>query len=174
MIDADALARDVVAPGTPGLKAVVDEFGARFLTPEGALDRPAMAALVFADPARRAALEAIVHPLVAQRSAALLASAPADSVVVYDVPLLAETMSTTRAGGHEFDVVVVVTCPRDVRVQRLVGRGLSQDDAERRIDAQATDEQRLALADLVVDNSGSLADLDRAVERVWARLQAST
>jgi dephospho-CoA kinase len=170
VVDADAIAREVVEPGTPGLAAVVAEFGAGVLRDDGSLDRPAMAALVFSDPERRRALEAVVHPLVAARSAELLAAAPADAVVVYDVPLLAETMGTTRATGHGFDAVVVVTAPRDVRVRRLVERGLSAADAEARIDAQAGDGERLALADHVVDNGGSLADLDAAVDAVWTAL----
>jgi dephospho-CoA kinase len=107
---------------------------------------------------------------VAQRSAELLAAAPADSVVVYDVPLLAETMRTTRADGHSFDAVVVVTAPRDVRVARLVQRGLTAADAEARIDAQASDQERLALADHVVDNSGTLDELEAAVDAVWDQL----
>lgn len=170
VVDADAIAREVVEPGTPGLAAVVAEFGPGVLLADGALDRPAMAAIVFADPERRRALEAIVHPLVAQRSAELLAAAAAGSFVVYDVPLLAETMSTSRIDGHGFDAVVVVTAPRDVRVARLVGRGLTAADAEARIDAQATDAERLALADHVVDNSGTLDDLEAAVDAVWAAL----
>ena len=173
VVDADAIAREVVEPGTPGLAEVVAEFGASVLRDDGSLDRPTMAAIVFSDPERRRALEAIVHPLVAARSAELLAAAPAGAVVVYDVPLLAETMSTTRSTGHGFDAVVVVTAPRDVRVRRLVGRGLSAADAEARIDAQASDEERLALADHVVDNAGSLDDLDEAVDAVWAALTAS-
>ena len=173
VVDADAIAREVVEPGTPGLAEVVAEFGTAVLRADGSLDRPAMAALVFSDPQRRRALEAIVHPLVAARSTELLAAAPADAVVVYDVPLLAESMRTTRAAGHGFDSVVVVTAPRDLRVRRLVGRGLTAADAEARIDAQASDEERRAIADHVVDNSGTLDDLDAAVDAVWAALIAS-
>jgi len=172
VVDADAIAREVVEPGTPGLAEVVAEFGTAVLRADGSLDRPAMAALVFSDPQRRRALEAIVHPLVAARSTELLAAAPADAVVVYDVPLLAESMRTTRAAGHGFDSVVVVTAPRDLRVRRLVGRGLTAADAEARIDAQASDEERRAIADHVVDNSGTLDDLDEAVDAVWATLAA--
>jgi len=173
VVDADAIAREVVEPGTPGLAEVVAEFGTAVLRADGSLDRPAMAALVFSDPQRRRALEAIVHPLVAARSTELLAAAPADAVVVYDVPLLAESMRTTRAAGHGFDSVVVVTAPRDLRVRRLVGRGLTAADAEARIDAQASDEERLAIADHVVDNSGTLDDLDEAVDAVWVALTAA-
>jgi len=173
VVDADAIAREVVEPGTPGLAEVVAEFGTAVLRADGSLDRPAMAALVFSDPQRRRALEAIVHPLVAARSTELLAAAPADAVVVYDVPLLAESMRTTRAAGHGFDSVVVVTAPRDLRVRRLVGRGLTAADAEARIDAQASDEERRAIADHVVDNSGTLDDLDEAVDAVWVALTAA-
>jgi dephospho-CoA kinase len=168
VIDADLIAREVVEPGTPGLAAVVAEFGPGILTPDGALDRPAMAAIVFADAERRRALEAIVHPLVGRRSQELLDAAPDDAVVVYDVPLLAESADLGRADG--FDRVVVVTAPVETRVRRLVSRGLSEDDARARIAAQASDDARLAIADLVVDNSGDLESLDAEVDRLWAAL----
>ena len=168
VIDADRIAREVVEPGTPGLAAVVAEFGPGILTPDGALDRPAMAAIVFADAERRRALEAIVHPLVGRRSQELLDAAPDDAVVVYDVPLLAESADLGRADG--FDRVVVVTAPVETRVRRLVSRGLSEDDARARIAAQASDDARLAIADLVVDNSGDLEALDAEVDRLWAAL----
>lgn len=171
VIDADRIAREVVEPGTPGLAAVVAEFGPGILTPEGALDRPAMAAIVFSDEERRRALEAIVHPLVGRRSQELLDAAPADALVVYDVPLLAESADLGRADG--FDRVVVVTAPVETRVQRLVGRGLSEEDARARITAQASDDARLAIADLVVDNSGDLEALDAEVARLWDALAAA-
>ena len=171
VIDADRIASEVVEPGTPGLAAVVAEFGPGILTPEGALDRPAMAAIVFSDEERRRALEAIVHPLVGRRSQELLDAAPADALVVYDVPLLAESADLGRADG--FDRVVVVTAPVETRVQRLVGRGLSEEDARARITAQASDDARLAIADLVVDNSGDLEALDAEVARLWDALAAA-
>lgn len=171
VIDADRIAREVVEPGTPGLAAVVAEFGTGILTPDGALDRPAMAAIVFADAERRRALESIVHPLVGRRSQELLDAAPADALVVYDVPLLAESADLGRAEG--FDRIVVVTAPVETRVRRLVERGLPEADARARIAAQASDEARLAIADLVVDNSGGLDDLDAEVERLWAALTAA-
>ena len=171
VIDADRIAREVVEPGTPGLAAVVAEFGPGILTAEGALDRPAMAAIVFSDEERRRALEAIVHPLVGRRSQELLDAAPADALVVYDVPLLAESADLGRADG--FDRVVVVTAPVETRVQRLVGRGLSEEDARARITAQASDDARLAIADLVVDNSGDLEALDAEVARLWDALAAA-
>ena len=172
VVDADRIAREVVEPGTPGLEAVVAEFGPGILTADGAFDRPAMAAIVFADPERRAALEAIVHPLVGRRSAELLSAAPKGSVVVYDVPLLAETAGGALGRTSEFDAVIVVEAPLGTRVDRLVARGLTEADAVARIAAQATDEQRRAIADHVLVNDGDLADLDAAVDRLWALLTA--
>jgi dephospho-CoA kinase len=166
VIDADAIAREVVARGTPGLAAVVAEFGAGLLTPEGDLDRPAMGALVFADPDARKRLEAIIHPLVHRRSAELEAQAPSDAVVVHDIPLLAEV---GRAGS--FDAVVVVDAPVELQVARMVeDRGWTREEAESRIAAQASRADRLAIATHVVDNTGSLAALRAQVERVYAAL----
>ena len=170
VIDADALAREVVEPGTPGLTAVEAEFGTGVINADGSLDRPAMAAIVFADPDRRRALEAIVHPLVAQRSATLVAAAPDDAVVVSDIPILAEMIASGARDRTEFDVVVVVTCPHETRLDRLVARGVPREDALARIGAQFSDEQRLEYADVVIDNSGSLGDLDAAVDDLWERL----
>ena len=170
VIDADALAREVVEPGTPGLTAVEAEFGTGVINADGSLDRPAMAAIVFADPDRRRALEAIVHPLVAQRSATLVAAAPDDAVVVSDIPILAEMIASGARDRTEFDVVVVVTCPHETRLDRLVARGVPREDALARIGAQFSDEQRLEYADVVIDNSGSLGDLDAAVDDLWQRL----
>ena len=168
VIDADAIAREVVAQGTPGLEAVVAEFGPGLLTPEGDLDRPAMGALVFADAGARKRLEAIIHPLVHRRSAELEAAAEADAVVVHDIPLLAEV---GRAGS--FDAVIVVDAPTEVQVARMVGdRGWTREDAESRIAAQASREERLSIATHVVDNTGSLEDLRRRVEDVYAELAA--
>ena len=173
VVDADALAREVVEPGTPGLAAVVAEFGPAVLSADGSLDRAALAAIVFHDAERRADLEAIVHPLVGARSAQLLAEAPASAVAVYDVPLLAETLATGGSLGEEFDVVVAVAAPVETRVQRLVSRGLTEEDARARIAAQATDEQRAAIADLVVDNSGDLGALDGLVAELWFTLTSA-
>lgn len=167
VIDADALAREVVARGTPGLDAVVAEFGPSLLTPEGDLDRPAMGRLVFADEAARRRLEAIVHPLVIERMAELEAAAGEDDVVVHDIPLLAE-------GGRAdtFDAVVVVDAPRDLQVQRMLSdRGWTREDAESRIAAQATREERRAVATHVIDNNGSLEDLRARVEAVFDELR---
>ncbi|KRE96124.1 dephospho-CoA kinase [Nocardioides sp. Soil774] len=168
VIDADALAREVVAKGTPGLDAVVAEFGDDVLGPDGELDRPAMGALVFADPGARRRLEAIIHPLVHRRSAELEAEAAPDAVVVHDIPLLAEV---GRAGS--FDAVVVVDAPVEVQVDRMEReRGWSRAEAEARIAAQASRADRLALATYVVDNTGTLDDLRRRVTEVHAELAA--
>ena len=164
VVDADAIAREVVEPGTPGLAAVVAEFGERVLDADGRLDRPRLGELVFADEAARARLNAIVHPLVRARVAEILGAAPAGTVTVQDVPLLVET---GQAGS--FDLVVVVEAPADVRVDRLVrDRGLPADQARARIAAQATDEQRRAAADVVLANDGTPEDLRAQVDRLWA------
>jgi dephospho-CoA kinase len=162
VVDADRIAREVVEPGTPGLAAVVAAFGDGVVGPDGALDRPALAAVVFADPEARARLDAIVHPLVRARAAELAAAAPADAVVVHDIPLLVETGQAAR-----FDLVLVVRADQEVRVARLVQRGLPEDDARARIAAQATDEQRAAVADVVLDNSGTREELAAQVDRFW-------
>ncbi|RBY93730.1 dephospho-CoA kinase [Blastococcus sp. TF02-8] len=163
VVDADRIAREVLEPGTPGLAAVATEFGPGVLTPDGALDRPALAAIVFSDAAARSRLDAIVHPLVRARSAELLAAAEPDAVVVNDVPLLVET---GQAGSY--DLVVVVEADPETRIRRLVGRGLAEADARARIAAQATDEQRRAVADVVLDNSGTPEQLAEQVARFWA------
>ncbi len=163
IVDADRIAREVVEPGTPGLSAVVDAFGGQVLAADGSLDRPALAAVVFSDPAARARLDAIVHPLVRRRSAELVAAAPSDAVVVNDVPLLVET-----GQAASFDVVLVVEAEPEIRVARLVGRGLTEDDARARIASQASDEQRRVVADVVLDNSGTPEELAEQVDRFWA------
>jgi dephospho-CoA kinase len=162
VVDADRIAREVVEPGTPGLAAVVAEFGSGVLTADGALDRPALAAVVFGDPAARARLDAVVHPLVRARAAELVAEAPPDAVVVQDVPLLVET---GQAGSY--DLVLVVETELGTRVSRLVQRGLSADDARARIASQATDEQRRAVADVVLRNDGDRDQLTAQVDRFW-------
>lgn len=166
VVDADVLAREVVAPGSEGLAEIVDVFGPGVLAAEGGLDRAAMAARVFADPEARARLEAVIHPRV--RAAAALVEVEAwradpSTVVVHDVPLLVET------GQHDrFDLVVVVDVDPDVQLDRLVRlRGMDEGDARARIAAQATREQRLAVASVVIDNSGTLEDLARRVDEAW-------
>lgn len=163
IVDADRIAREVLGPGTPGLAGVVDAFGSGVLAADGSLDRAALAAIVFADEGARRRLDALVHPLVRQRSGELIAVAPVDAVVVNDVPLLVET---GQAGS--FDLVVVVEADPEIRVARLVERGLTEADARARIAAQATDEQRRAAADVVLDNSGTLEELAEQVDRFWA------
>lgn len=162
VIDADAIAREVVEPGTAGLAALVDVFGADILTPDGALDRAALAAFVFADPSARARLNAITHPRIASRTAELVAALPDDAVLIHDVPLLVELNMQSA-----YDVVVVVDAPDEVRVRRLVERGHTAEDARARIDSQAPRAQRLAAADIVIDNSGSLDHLKEQVMRAW-------
>jgi dephospho-CoA kinase len=166
VIDADAVAHEVVAVGTPGLAKVVAEFGPEVLAPDGSLDRERVAGIVFADADALQRLNGIVHPLVGARMAELAAAVPDGAVAVYDVPLIAENNS---AGG--FDVVVVVDAPPDVQMDRLVRlRGMQEADARARIAHQASRQERLAIADIVIDNSGSLEDLDRQVRDTWAEL----
>jgi dephospho-CoA kinase len=169
VIDADALARDVVAKGTPGLAAVVAEFGSGMLTADGDLDRAAMGELVFGDESARKRLEAIVHPLVFERIVDLEAHAPAGSVVVHDIPLLAES-----GRAETFDAVIVVDAPAGVQVDRMVrDRGWTEEDALARIAAQATPEDRRAIATYLVENTGSLEELRRAVEKIYGELRRS-
>jgi dephospho-CoA kinase len=163
LADADRIAREVVEPGTPGLAAVVEAFGDEVLAADGSLDRPALAAIVFSDPEARRRLDGIVHPLVRRRTAELIEAAPEDAVVVNDVPLLVET-----GQAASYDLVLVVEADPEIRVARLVQRGLTEDDARARIAAQATDEQRRAVADVVLDNSGTPEELAGQVDRFWA------
>jgi dephospho-CoA kinase len=163
IVDADRIAREVLEPGTNGLAAVVAEFGTGVLTPEGALDRPALASVVFGDPAARARLDAVVHPLVRARAAELIAQAPPDAVVVQDIPLLVET---GQAGAH--DLVLVVETDLAIRLARLVDRGLTAADARARIASQASDEERRAVADVVLRNDGDRQELAAQVDRFWA------
>ena len=171
LIDADVAAREVVVPGSPGLARIVETFGESVLRPDGSLNRERLGEIVFGDQGLRVKLNEIVHPLVrewmaAAEQAAVQAAAPPGPVVVHDVPLLAE--SRGRAG---FDVVIVVDVPSEVQAERLVRlRGMPAGQARARMAAQASREQRLAVADIVIDNSGSLADLDRRVAEVWAEL----
>ena len=167
VIDADAVAREVVEPGTEGLAEVVEAFGPGVLGPDGRLDRPKLGEVVFADPERRDRLNAIIHPLVGARMAELEREAGSASIVVHDVPLIAEG---GRAGAY--DLVVVVDAPPRIQVDRLVrNRGMTRDQAKARMAAQASREQRLAIADIVIDNSSSPAELDRQVGDLWAELR---
>lgn len=167
-LDSDVLARDAVAPGSPGLAAVVERFGADVLAADGSLDRRALGTIVFADPQARADLEAIVHPRVREATTAWLGrlAAAGESVAVVDIPLLYET-----GRDRDFDRVIVTSCPRSQQVARVVERdGLSPADAEARIDAQAPTEDKVRRADFVVDTGGTFGDTNRQVDRVVERL----
>ena len=169
IIDSDRLAREVVAPGTGGLARIVEAFGPGVLDGSGALDRAALGRIVFADPEQRRRLEEITHPLVRERSAELVAAAPPDSVVVNDVPLLVEKKMTGL-----YALVVIVFASLDTRLDRLTRlRGMSRDEALARISAQASDEERRAVADVAISNDGSPEDLDREVAVAWERIVAA-
>lgn len=166
VVDADLAAREVVEPGTDGYEEVVKEFGPSVVGPDGSLDRPALGALVFADPDRRARLNAIVHPRVGALMAEWAAAAPPGAIVVYDIPLLVEGGADR---GH--DAIVVVDADDETRYARLLAnRGMDRESAAARMAAQASREARLAVADYVVANNGSLEDLDREADRVWGEL----
>lgn len=164
VIDADQLAREVVKPDTPVYADIVARFGTDVVAPDGTLDRQALARIVFADPAARRDLERITHPAIAARMAERMAElAGTDAVVVLDVPLLVESGRADVAG------VIVVDCPEDVALARVVDqRGMDPDDVRRRMAAQASRAERLARADIVIDNSGSPEQLETEVDRVWA------
>jgi dephospho-CoA kinase len=167
IVDADAVARDVVAPGTDGLGEVVEAFGPGVLLPDGSLDRGRLGDVVFASPELRASLNAIVHPRVAARMADLELAVGPGAIVVHDVPLIAE-----NGLAAAYDVVVVVDAPPQTQARRLVQhRGMSPEQAQARMAAQASREQRLAIADIVIDNSGTLAELDRKVGDLWSELR---
>ena len=166
IIDGDKLAREVVERGTPGLEEVVAAFGPDILTSEGDLDRPKLGRIVFNDEAQRRVLEGIVHPLVFERYAELEAAAPEGGLVVHDIPLLAES-----GRADTFDAVIVVETPAEVQIERMLrDRGWTLEDARSRIAAQATPEQRRAIATHLIVNDGSLADLRTQVEKVYAEL----
>jgi dephospho-CoA kinase len=167
VIDADLIAREVVAPGTDGLAEIITAFGPGVLGPDGALDRILLGDIVFADAGKLATLNGIVHPRVGARMRELEESAGPGAIVVHDVPLIAEN---DLASGY--DLVVVVDVPLRLQLDRLVRlRGMSREQAEARIAAQASREQRLAVAGMVIDNSGSLAELDRQVGELWTELR---
>ncbi|MGX5209075.1 dephospho-CoA kinase [Streptomyces violaceus] len=166
LIDADRIAREVVAPGTPGLAAVVEAFGEQVLARDGSLDRPKLGSIVFADAARLATLNSIVHPLVGARSRELEEAAAEDAVVVHDVPLLTE-----NGLAPLYDLVIVVDATPETQLDRLVRlRGMTEEDAHARMAAQATREQRREIADVVIDNDVPLEELERRVKEVWAEL----
>ena len=175
VVDADVLAREVVEPGTPGLAAIADHFGPAVIADDGGLDRAALGAVIFSDPAERLALNAITHPAIWRRARELFADAErenADAVVVYDVPLLAEAAADRPI---RFDLVVVVNASAETRLERLVElRGLSEEEARRRISSQASDAERLAMADVVIDSDGALeatlAQADDLYRRITERV----
>ncbi|MFH9662647.1 dephospho-CoA kinase [Streptomyces sp. NPDC017248] len=163
LIDSDRIAREVVAPGTPGLAAVADAFGADILAADGSLDRPRLGSLVFADPGKLAVLNSIVHPLVRDRSRELQSAAAEDAVVVNDVPLLTE-----NGLAPLYDIVIVVDASPETQLDRLVRlRGMTEEDARARMAAQATREQRRQIADVVIDNDVPLDALRKRVAEVW-------
>jgi dephospho-CoA kinase len=166
VIDADQIAREVVEPGTPGLAQVVGLFGTGVLAPDGTLNRQRLGEIVFGDDELRAKLNSLIHPLVGARLRELEQGADADAILVEDVPLIAENDL-----ADFYDLVVVVDVPPRLQEERLVrDRGMTPDQVARRMAAQASREQRLAIAGIVVDNSGSLAELDREVGELWAEL----
>jgi dephospho-CoA kinase len=169
VLDADAIARAVVEPGRPALVALVERFGAAILRPDGALDRAVLASMAFADDDSRRALERITHPAIAQEMEDRIAAQPADAVVVFEIQLLVETWEHRV---RDYDAVVVVEAPEALRLQRAVARGLSREDAERRLAAQATDAQRHEIATHVITNAGDLDELARAVDALWTDLVA--
>lgn len=170
VVDADAIAREIVQPGQPALQEIARAFGASVLTSDGRLDRPALAALVFSDEEARARLNAITHPRIAARSAELLSAAPPDAIVVYDMPLLVEQGAEALQG---WDAIVVVDASDEARLARLIARGMVPEDARARMDAQAAREQRLRVADHVVDNAGDLLGLQEQVDSLWCALTST-
>lgn len=174
-IDADKLARDVVAPGTAGLATIAEHFGPGVICADGTLDRPALGAIIFSDEQSRLALNAITHPAIQSLTAQLFADAAVadpSAIVVYDVPLLVE--SPEALGRHQFDLVVVVTASEENRIARLVDiRGLTRQEALRRLRSQGTDAQRLAIADVVIDSNGTLEETLKKADHLWSTLPRS-
>ena len=169
IVDADEVARLVVEPGQPALEALVDWFGADVLAPDGRLDRAALARVAFASDAARQELEAITHPAIRAEMDRRIGAAPPGSVVVCDLPLMAEV---PERSPRAYDAVVLVAAPVSLRLRRLEARGMARDDAMRRIAAQASDEERRALATHVVENGGDRAELEERVDRLWGELVA--
>jgi dephospho-CoA kinase len=167
VVDADDVARAVVEPGEPALTALVERFGAGILAPDGRLDRPALAAIAFADEDGRKALGEITWPAIGEEFERQIREAPADAIVICDVPLLVESKA---AAARPYMAVIVVEAPLDLRLDRLEIRGVPRDDAERRMAAQATDDERREVATHLVDNGGDLDSLSRQVDEVWADL----
>src|ERR1700754_3804075 len=162
IVDGDVIAREVVEPGTDGLVQLVEAFGEDILLPDGALNRPALAAKAFVDDEQRAKLNGIVHPLVGKRREEIIASVAEDAVVVEDIPLLVETGMAPL-----FPLVVVVSADEETRITRLIKRGMDEADARARIKAQAPEDQRRAIADVLLDNSGSAGELVEKTRDLW-------
>jgi dephospho-CoA kinase len=171
VVDADRVAREVVEPGTPALARIAQEFGDAVIASDGSLDRAALGALIFSSPEKRAALNAITHPAVGIRSRELFdaaAAADPDAIVVYDVPLLVDAART-----EEFDLVVVVNASTETRITRMMElRGMTRDEAVHRINSQATNTERLAIADVVIDSNGSLDQTLEQADALWEKLSA--
>jgi len=171
VVDADQVAREVVEPGTPALARIAEEFGGGVIASDGSLDRAALGSLIFASPEKRAALNAITHPAVAVRSHELFAAAAQadpDAIVVYDVPLLVDAGRV-----DEFDLIVVVNASTETRVRRMVElRGMTRDEAMHRINSQATNTERLAIADVVIDANGTLEQTLEQADALWQKLSA--
>jgi len=171
VVDADRIAREVVEPGTPGLARIAERFGDGVIAPDGSLDRPALGAIVFGDPVALQELNGITHPAVLTASTARFqaaAEADPDAIVVYDVPLLVEA-----ANEYPFDRIVVAHADEATRIRRLVElRGMDAAEAERRIRSQASDEERLAVADVVIDTGGTLQHTRDRVDALWSELRA--
>jgi len=171
VVDADQVAREVVEPGTPALAKIAEEFGGGVIASDGSLDRAALGALIFSSPEKRAALNAITHPAVAIRSQQLFAAAAAadpDAIVVYDVPLLVDA-----GRADEFDLIVVVNASTETRIARMVElRGMTRDEAMHRINSQATNTERLAIADVVIDSNGTLEQTLAQADALWEKLAA--
>ena len=169
IVDADVLAREVVEPGTAGLAAIAQHFGPEVLLADGTLNRPALGAIIFADPEQREKLNSITHPAVWRRARELFDQAAADEVVVYDVPLLVEG---AKGRQLDFDLIVVVDASAETRLQRLVQlRGMTREEAGHRLNSQASDAERLAVADVVIDNNGTVEATIEQVDALWAKAQ---
>ena len=171
IVDADVLAREVVEPGTPGLAAIAEHFGPDVLLADGSLNRPALGAIIFADPEQREKLNSITHPAVWRRARELFDEAATDAVVVYDVPLLVEG---AKGRQLDFDLIVVVNASTATRLQRLMElRGMTREEAGHRLNSQASDTERLAVADVVIDNNGGIDETLQQVDALWAKAQQS-
>ncbi len=169
LLDADQVARDVVGPDQPAFAALVDEFGPAIVGPDGTLDRAALAAMAFATPKARAALEAITHPAIHAEFGRRMLAAPTDAIVVMDVPLLVEAKNAAERG---YEAVIVVETPLELRLDRLVDRGLTRADASARMAAQASDEERRTVATHLIDNSTGHDHLVTQVDALWRDLQS--